>query len=63
MGYFDGASQQKDTNFGVGGVLYLRDSSQLQWIINIGSGSNTKGELVGLWALLYLSRRMGINQL
>lgn len=33
------------------------------WKINLGAGSNTKGELVGLWALLHLARYFGITKI
>jgi len=62
-GFFDGASQVQGEKCGAGGVILLSKSYNSQWKINVGKGTNTKGKLVGLWALLYLSRYMGISHL
>ena len=57
-GFFDGSSA---TNVaGVGYSLYLNESHSFEFTLGVGNGSNTKAELLGLWALLLSSQVMGI---
>jgi len=46
--YFDGVSQAHGASCGAGGIIVFSSSLQVSWKLNIGVGSNTKGELVGL---------------
>ena len=57
-GYFDGAF----ANYvgGVGYCLHLNESHSFEFALGVGNGSNTKAELLGLWALLLTSHMMGI---
>jgi len=62
-GYFDGASQVQGTRCGAGGVIFISPSLNNCWKLNLGVGTNTIAELVGLWALLYLARYFGLTHL
>ena len=60
-GFFDGASAR-----GVGGVgfcLYLSKTHSFEFALGTGPGTNTKAELIGLWALLHTAQMMGIPKL
>ena len=57
-GFFDGASTNKTA--GVGYNLYLNESHHYEFALGVGYGTNTKAELLGLWALLLSSHMMGI---
>ena len=57
-GYFDGASSSSAA--GIGFCLYLNENHRLDFALGVGHGSNTKEELLGLWALLHSSQMMGI---
>ena len=57
-GFFDGASSSSAA--GVGYSLFLNVNDHLDFALGVGSGSNTKAELLGLWALLHSSQMMGI---
>ena len=57
-GYFDGASITSSA--GVGLCLFLKENHHLDIAIGIGGGTNTKAELLGLWALLKTSQMMRI---
>ena len=57
-GFFDGAS----ANYvgGAGYCLPLNESHSFEFALGLGYSTNTKAELVGLWALLLTSQMMGI---
>ena len=57
-GFFDGASITSSA--GVGFCLFLKENHHLDFAIGIGCGTNTKAELLGLWALLKSSQMMRI---
>ena len=57
-GFFDGASTIKVVD--VGYSLFINESHHLEFALGVGYGSNTKAELLGLWALLLSSQMMGI---
>ena len=57
-GYFDGASTS--TAASIGFCLYFNENHRLDFALGVGHGSNTKAELLGLWALLHSSQMMGI---
>ena len=57
-GYFDGASANHVG--GVGYCLYLNKSYSFEFALGVGNSTNTKAELVGLWALLLTSQMTGI---
>ena len=50
LGTFDGA--QQGGYCGGGGTLTLAHNHYFQFWMGLGSGTNTKAELVALWALL-----------
>ena len=55
MGFFDGASQSGRGKCGVGAVLKCREGDVFSIKMNCGMGTNTRGELLALWILLYLA--------
>ena len=57
-GYFDGAAAKNIR--GAGFVLYLSSSYSIHFSMGRGKSSNTKYELMALWALLSVSKIMGI---
>ena len=57
-GYFDGASTSSAA--GIGFCLFLNENHHLEFELGVGQGSNTKAELLGLWAVLHSSQMMGI---
>ena len=57
-GFMDGASKNKTA--GAGLCIFLNDSHFLEFSLAVGFGTNTKAELLSLWALLHLSHMMGI---
>ena len=60
-GFFDGASVK-----GVGGVGYcliLSKSHTFEFALGVGPSTNTKVELIGLWALLHTAQMMGLPKL
>ena len=57
-GFFDGVSSKNLG--GVGICLYLNVSHHFEFALGVGDNTNTKAELLGLWALLKISHMMGI---
>ena len=45
---------------GVGYYLHLNESHSFKFALGLGNSTNTKAELVGLWALMLTSQMMGI---
>jgi ribonuclease HI len=60
---FDGATHSNGLCCGAGGIFKSHPSRVTKWFINCGAGSNTKAELMGLWATLTLATFWSINQL
>ena len=60
-GFFDGASTKNVG--GVGLCLHLNESHSFEFAMGVGLCTNTKAELVGLWALLHITQMMGIPTL
>ena len=60
-GFLDGASAKNVG--GVGFCLFLNESHSFEFSLGMGNCTNTKAELVGLWALLHTSQMMGIPTL
>ena len=44
----------------VGYSIHLNESHYFEFALGVGYGSNTKAELLGMWALLLSSQMMGI---
>jgi ribonuclease HI len=63
MGWFDGATAANGLNNGAGGVIRINDQSNYHWLLNCGCGTNTRAELLGVWALLSLAFRLSIQEL
>ena len=57
-GFFDEASTSSAA--GIGYCLFFNENHHLQFALGVGYGSNTKDELLGLWALMFSSQMMGI---
>ena len=57
-GFMDGAS--KCMIAGVGFCIFLNKTHHLEFSLGVGYGTNTKAELLSLWALLHSAQMMGI---
>jgi hypothetical protein len=60
---FDGAALSNGLCCGAGGTFKTHSSRITKWFLNCGAGTNTKAELLGLWATLYLASCWSINHL
>jgi hypothetical protein len=60
---FDGAALSTGLCCGAGGFFKSHQSRITKWFLNCGSGSNTKAELMGLWASLSLASSWSISHL
>jgi hypothetical protein len=60
-GWFDGAAQSNGEQSGVGGLIRITKNSLYKWTFNCGLGTNTRAELLGAWATLYLASRLHID--
>jgi ribonuclease HI len=63
IGWFDGAAQQNGLQSGVGGVIKINEHSTYKWTLNCGQGTNTRDELLGVWASLTLASQLSITDL
>jgi hypothetical protein len=50
IGWFDGAAQRRGQTSGAGGVIRVNNHTKYRWMLNCGPGSNTRAELLGVWA-------------
>ena len=57
-GYMDGASRCMIA--GVGFCIFLNETHYLEFLLGVEHGTNTKAELLSLWALLLTYQMMGI---
>jgi ribonuclease HI len=60
---FDGAASSNGLRCGAGGIFRFHPSRITKWFINCGAGTNTKAELLGLWATLTLASFWSIKYL
>ena len=60
-GFFDGATA--NCKSGVGFVLALNNTHSINFSMGCGDSTNTRVELLALWALLYVTKDMGIPPL
>jgi hypothetical protein len=60
---FDGATHTNGKCCGAGGVIKTSDISVYRWYFNCGEGTNTKAELLGVWATLLLANHLSIHKL
>jgi ribonuclease HI len=63
IGWFDGAATTSGNCFGARGILKISEHRIINWLINCGSGTNTRVELMEAWALLTLASRFSISKL
>ena len=57
-GFFDGASAEHMG--GAGFVIFLNNDNLFSFSMGCGSSSNTRAELLALWAILRVSKLMGL---
>jgi ribonuclease HI len=60
VAFFDGASEAGGSNCGAGGVIKSCTSRAYRWYLNCGEGTNTKAELMGAWAALFMAKFLDI---
>jgi ribonuclease HI len=60
---FDRAARSNGLCCGAGGFFKAHPSRITKWFLNCGPGTNTKAELMGLWASLLLASSWSINHL
>jgi len=63
VGFFDGASQDKGTKCGVGALLKFPMLGTFRLKMNCDRGTNTRGELLALWCILYFSSYKKVTRL
>jgi hypothetical protein len=63
VGWFDGATSSIGLNSGAGGVIRISEQCSYKWLLNCGPDTNTRAELLGVWALLSLASRLSIQEL
>jgi len=61
--WFDGAAQENGILSGAGGIIKIFGNIIYRWTFNYGVGTNTRVELLGVWASLSLAHRLGMDQL
>jgi ribonuclease HI len=62
-GWFDGASSANGSQSGAGGQIKISQSSYYKWTFNCGPGTNTRAELLGAWATLFLASKLHLDTL
>jgi ribonuclease HI len=63
VGFFDGASQERGAKCGVGAVIKCPFLGTFRLKMFCGNGTNTKGELLALWCILYFACYKKINRI
>lgn len=63
LGFFNGALQDRGKKCVMGAIMKLRDNYVFKLRMGCGRGTNTRGELLGVWMFLYFSRRVTISPL
>lgn len=63
IAFFDGVAHSSSSCCGAGGTFKTHPSRTTNWFINCGVGTNTKAELMGLWATLTLAAFWSIDGL
>jgi len=61
--WFDGAAQSDGLQSGVGGLLRISKKSYYRYTFNCGPGTNTREELLGVWATLHLASKLNIKDI
>ena len=60
-GFFDGASTNGSGGAGI--CIYLNMTHSFEFALGVGTCTNTKAKLIGLWALLQIAQVMGLPTL
>jgi ribonuclease HI len=55
---FDGVASSDGNLCGAGGFLKINGSKVTKWLMNCGQGTNTKVELLGVWASLTMVQHL-----
>jgi ribonuclease HI len=63
IAFFYGATINEGSICGAGGSMKIVYDPNITWFFNSGSGTNTKAELVGVWASLFMANLLDICQL
>jgi hypothetical protein len=63
IAFFDGAARSDRSSCGAGGVIKTTDNIVYRWFFNCGGGTNSKAELLGIWASLTLANYLDIHRL
>ena len=58
-----GATQEDGRCSGIGGIIKLLASTIYKWFLNCGAGTNTKEELMRVWATLFIANHFSIHKL
>jgi len=61
IGTFDGAGQ--GGLCGGGGALSLADGSFFHFKVGLGTGTNTRAELLSLWSLLWAAKKYHCDEI
>lgn len=56
VGFFDGLAYGEGCKCGVGAIIDVVYKYHMCW--NCGRGNNTRGELLALWALLWIAKNL-----
>jgi len=62
-GWFDGVAQNNGIRSGIGGLIKISENTYYKWTFNCGPTTNTREELLGAWATLFLASRFHIETL
>jgi hypothetical protein len=63
VGFFDGASQCEGSKCGAGAILKCPELGFYSLKLNCGPGTNTRGELLALWSILFFAHYKQIKSL
>jgi ribonuclease HI len=63
IAFFDGAARSDRSSCGAGGVIKISEILIYRWFFNCGGGTNSKAELLGIWASLFLANFLGIQRM
>ena len=63
IGLFDGASQEDGGKCGAWAMLKMIDTKVFKLKMDRGKGTNTSGELLALWCLLYFAGKKQVSHL
>jgi hypothetical protein len=58
VGFFDGVSQDKGAKCGAGALLKCPVLGTFRFKMNCGRGTNTRGELLALWCILWSFQKL-----